>query len=123
MKVTAPIIASPAKVRAMVETRLSDTTLATAQFEITGGEKEGQCPWLWVRFPAKPAQEDLQKLKDLQFRYGGKRKAWFHFCETPAEKRSYHRWYSKKKYKTYSSPKKKEEEKKDQPTATFKNPL
>lgn len=36
--------------------------------------------WVWVTFKQKPEQETLDQIKQLGFRWNGKRKAWQHPC-------------------------------------------
>lgn len=41
--------------------------------------------WVWVEFEHKPAAETLAALKDLGFRWNGRRRAWQHAGGVPTK--------------------------------------
>jgi len=59
---------------------------SSVNIQVTGEE----CPWVWLYGTEKDEQQN-KTLKDIGFKWSGKRQGWYHTCETDMTKRSWGR--------------------------------
>lgn len=79
MKTITIILKTPEEVLAEVSERITAPSLQV--------EKKGT--WVWVSGTERSDNETAATLKDIGFKWSGKRKAWYHTCETDPRKKAY----------------------------------